>query len=43
MTQTCVVGIDPGLTRCGIGVVRSDGGTAVKPLAVDVVRTTPRQ
>lgn len=39
MTQTCVVGIDPGLTRCGIGVVRRDGGTAVKPLAVDVVRT----
>lgn len=39
MTQTCVVGIDPGLTRCGIGVVRRSGGTAVKPLAVDVVRT----
>lgn len=36
-----VLGIDPGLTRCGLGVV--DGGPARKPtlVAVDVVRTSP--
>lgn len=39
MTQTCVVGIDPGLTRCGVGVVRRDGGTTLTPLAVEVIRT----
>lgn len=34
-----VLGIDPGLTRCGVGVV--DGGVANRPrlVAVDVIRT----
>jgi crossover junction endodeoxyribonuclease RuvC len=34
-----VLGIDPGLTRCGLGVI--DGSVASKPrlIAVDVVRT----
>jgi crossover junction endodeoxyribonuclease RuvC len=34
-----VLGIDPGLTRCGLGVI--DGSTRSKPrlIAVDVVRT----
>ena len=40
MTQTCVVGIDPGLTRCGIGVVcLQQHSAAIKPVAVDVIRT----
>lgn len=35
-----VLGVDPGLTRCGIGVVDSTGGRGVEFVAVDVVRTT---
>ncbi|AEA25757.1 Crossover junction endodeoxyribonuclease ruvC [Pseudonocardia dioxanivorans CB1190] len=34
-----VLGVDPGLTRCGIGVVDSTGGRGVEFVAVDVVRT----
>lgn len=34
-----VMGIDPGLTRCGLSVVQSGGGRAVVPVAVGVIRT----
>ncbi|MFC4950809.1 crossover junction endodeoxyribonuclease RuvC [Pseudonocardia sp. GCM10023141] len=34
-----VFGVDPGLTRCGFGVVDGAGGRAVDCVAVDVVRT----
>lgn len=34
-----VMGIDPGLTRCGLSVVQSGGGRSVYPVAVGVVRT----
>jgi crossover junction endodeoxyribonuclease RuvC len=35
-----VLGVDPGLTRCGLGVVEGRG-TRLTALAVDVVRTPP--
>ena len=34
-----VLGVDPGLTRCGIGVVDGTGGRSVSCVAVDVIRT----
>ena len=34
-----VLGVDPGLTRCGLGVVDGSGGRTVRFVAVDVVRT----
>jgi crossover junction endodeoxyribonuclease RuvC len=34
-----VLGVDPGLTRCGLGVVDGTGGRTVRCVAVDVVRT----
>lgn len=34
-----VLGVDPGLTRCGLGVVDGAGGRGVTCVAVDVVRT----
>ena len=36
-----VLGVDPGLTRCGLGVVEGTGGRTVRAVAVDVVRTPP--
>lgn len=36
-----VLGVDPGLTRCGLGVVESAGGRSVRMVAVGVVRTPP--
>jgi crossover junction endodeoxyribonuclease RuvC len=36
-----VFGVDPGLTRCGFGVVDGGPGRAVRIVAVDVVRTAP--
>ena len=36
-----VMGIDPGLTRCGLSVVQAGRGRAVYPVAVGVVRTPP--
>jgi crossover junction endodeoxyribonuclease RuvC len=36
-----VLGVDPGLTRCGIGVVDGAPGRALHLVAVDVVRTAP--
>lgn len=43
-----VLGVDPGLTRCGIGVVEGGRGRSVRLVAVGVVRTpadepTPRR
>ena len=34
-----VMGVDPGLTRCGLSVIESSGGRQVTALDVDVVRT----
>ena len=36
-----VLGVDPGLTRCGFGVVDTGRGREVSAVAVDVVRTQP--
>ena len=36
-----VLGIDPGLTRCGWGVVDGDGGRQLRCVAVGVVRSDP--
>ncbi len=36
-----VLGIDPGLTRCGLGVVDGGGGLVVTCVGFDVVRTPP--
>jgi crossover junction endodeoxyribonuclease RuvC len=38
-----VLGIDPGLTRCGLGVIESLSGRRVRLVAVDVVRTPADQ
>ncbi|NMI01238.1 crossover junction endodeoxyribonuclease RuvC [Pseudonocardia acidicola] len=35
-----VLGVDPGLTRCGLGVVDGRGGRTVACVAVDVVRSS---
>jgi len=34
-----VLGVDPGLTRCGLGVVEGSRGRSVALVAVDVIRT----
>jgi crossover junction endodeoxyribonuclease RuvC len=34
-----VLGVDPGLTRCGLGVVEGSTGRPLSAVAVDVVRT----
>ncbi|MGB9378732.1 MAG: crossover junction endodeoxyribonuclease RuvC, partial [Mycobacteriales bacterium] len=36
-----VLGVDPGLTRCGIGVVDGRAGGPVTLVHVDVLRTPP--
>ncbi|MFM2072052.1 MAG: crossover junction endodeoxyribonuclease RuvC [Actinomycetota bacterium] len=36
-----VLGIDPGLTRCGYAVLESGSGRTVKTLALGVIRTPP--
>jgi crossover junction endodeoxyribonuclease RuvC len=36
-----VLGVDPGLTRCGVGVVDGAPGSRLKLVTVDVVRTSP--
>jgi crossover junction endodeoxyribonuclease RuvC len=35
-----VLGVDPGLTRCGYAVLRQEG-SSVRPLALGVIRTPP--
>ncbi|MCZ9308540.1 crossover junction endodeoxyribonuclease RuvC [Corynebacterium uberis] len=39
--QVRVMGIDPGLTRCGLSVVQGGRGRGVIPIAVGVARTPP--
>lgn len=34
-----ILGIDPGLTRCGLGVIEDTGSRTVRLVAVDVART----
>ena len=36
-----VLGVDPGLTRCGLGLVDGSTGTRLTLVAVDVLRTAP--
>ncbi len=36
-----VLGIDPGLTRCGLAVIEGQPGTALRMVAVGVARTQP--
>ncbi len=36
-----VVGVDPGLTRCGLAAVEGGPGTSARLLGVTVVRTSP--
>ena len=36
-----VLGIDPGLTRCGIGIVDSIGPQNLKMIGVGVIKTDP--
>ena len=36
-----VLGVDPGLTRCGVGVVEGSVGRPLRLVAVDVLRTPP--
>jgi len=38
-----VLGVDPGLTRCGLGVVEGEPGRALTPVAADVLRTDPEE
>lgn len=35
-----VLGVDPGLTRCGLGIVEGSAGRPLNLVAVDVVRTS---
>ena len=35
-----VLGIDPGLTRCGLGVVESNGSQILTMVDVGIIRTT---
>ncbi|WP_349828006.1 crossover junction endodeoxyribonuclease RuvC [Brevibacterium litoralis] len=37
-----ILGVDPGLTRCGLGVVDSTGARGARFVAVDVLRTPAR-
>ena len=37
-----VLGVDPGLTRCGLGVVDGQPGRPLRLVAVDVVRSAPQ-
>ena len=36
-----VLGIDPGLSRCGYGAVRRDGGAPLRAIACGVITTPP--
>lgn len=38
-----VMGVDPGLTRCGLSMVEASSGRKVVALDVDVVRTPANQ
>ncbi|MGO3211175.1 MAG: crossover junction endodeoxyribonuclease RuvC, partial [Brachybacterium sp.] len=41
MTTLRVLGVDPGLTRCGIGVVDALGGRRAKLVHAGVIVSTP--
>ncbi|HEY8092384.1 MAG TPA: crossover junction endodeoxyribonuclease RuvC [Acidimicrobiales bacterium] len=36
-----ILGIDPGLTRCGYAALLAGGGGSVSPVALGVIRTSP--
>lgn len=36
-----ILGVDPGLTRCGLGVIEADNGRRVRLIDVDVARSKP--
>ena len=36
-----ILGIDPGLTRCGYAALLTGGGGSVSPIALGVIRTSP--
>lgn len=36
-----ILGVDPGLTRCGLGIIDARGGRQVSLIAVDVARSNP--
>ena len=36
-----VLGVDPGLTRCGIGVIEGEPGRPLHLISTDVIRTPP--
>ena len=38
-----ILGIDPGLTRCGVGVIDTEANRTATFVAVDVIRTSPEQ
>lgn len=38
-----VLGVDPGLTRCGLGLVRGEPGRTLELVAVDHLHTSPDQ
>jgi len=40
-TRRIVLGVDPGLTRCGIGVVKGSAGAQLKLVDVGVIQTSP--
>jgi len=41
IAATTVLGVDPGLTRCGVGVVRGSVGRPLDLVTVGVIRTSP--
>jgi crossover junction endodeoxyribonuclease RuvC len=36
-----VLGVDPGLTRCGVGVIDGAPGRSLRLIGIDVIRTAP--
>jgi crossover junction endodeoxyribonuclease RuvC len=38
-----VLGVDPGLTRCGIGIVEGEPGRQLRMVCVDVIRSGPTE
>lgn len=41
VTQVRVLGVDPGLTRCGLGVIEGEPGRPLVLVGTDVIRTPP--
>jgi len=41
-TSRTVLGVDPGLTRCGIGVVKGSAGAQLELVDVGVIQTSPQ-